>query len=392
MMRLHWKRWTKSAIRWSLVIDASAAVLAALLTSFRCPAWLGWPVGMVVPEYGLWFALLTVCFAAGAWCLRQDHPIVTAVTLTLCTIACVLFLKPAAQAYWLGPSVTLQLDSAFGPVNSTRAPFSLRAALFDSPPRPVDIETMEYSKPLLLDFYRAIGRSPAPCVIVIHGGSWVCGNRLDFGTTRWLNDWMARQGYAVASIDYRLCPEHKWPAQRDDLLTAIEFLRDHATELGIDPKQFVLLGRSAGGQMATATAYAYNDPSIRGIIAIYPPTDFYLTWKVATVPGNLDHRLNLEWFLGGTPDTASAAYDSASGALLVHANVPPTLILQGELDINVFHEQGDVLAERLAAAHVPHALVSLPWAAHGFDLVSFNSPGAQIEAYAVDWFLKAVTR
>jgi acetyl esterase/lipase len=214
---------------------------------------------------------------------------------------------------------------------------------------------------------------------------------MDFGTTRWLSDWIARHGYAVASIDYRLAPEHKWPAQRDDLLAAIAFLRAHATELGIDPQQFVLLGRSAGGQMATATAYAKHDPGIRGIIAIYPPTDFYLTWESATHPGNLDHRLNLEWFLGGTPQTASAAYDSASGALLVSAGAPPTLILQGELDINVFHKQGEVLAEKLASAKVPHALVSLPWAAHGFDLVAFNSPGGQITTYAVAWFLSTVT-
>jgi acetyl esterase/lipase len=97
------------------------------------------------------------------------------------------------------------------------------------------------------------------------------------GTRRELNDWLARQGYAVASIDYRLCPEHKWPAQREDLLEAIEFLRAHATALGIDQAQFVLLGRSAGGQIATATAYWQHDPTIRGVVALYPPTDFRRT-------------------------------------------------------------------------------------------------------------------
>jgi acetyl esterase/lipase len=308
---------------------------------------------MVVPECGLWFALLTFCVAVGAWLLRRGHPILTAVTLTLCTIACLLFLKPAAQAYWLGPIIADQLETAFGPAVPQRVPFSLRAAVFDSAPEPVDVETMEYSKPLLLDFYRAIGRSPAPCVVVIHGGSWVCGNRMDFGTKRWLNDWMAQRGYAVASIDYRLCPENKWPAQRDDLLAAIQFLRAHATALGIDPHKFVLLGRSAGGQMATATAYAHHDPSIRGIIAIYPPTDFYLTWKVATVPGNLDHRMNLEWFLGGTPDTASAAYDSASGALLVHAHHGRTtaqIVFRFALEVGMIPLTGTTDAVHIQAA------------------------------------------
>jgi acetyl esterase/lipase len=108
-------------------------------------------------------------------------------------------------------------------------------------------------------------------------------------------------------------------------------------------------------------------------------------------PGNIDHRLNLEWFLGGDPERASAAFDSASGALLVHPDAPPTLVLQGELDVNVFHEQSELLANRLSDARVPHALVSLPWATHGFDLMGFNSTGGQITTYSVTWFLAAVT-
>jgi acetyl esterase/lipase len=215
---------------------------------------------------------------------------------------------------------------------------------------------------------------------------------MDDGTKRELNDHLARRGYAVASIDYRLAPEFIWPAQRDDLVAAIAFLRANSTRLGIDPTRLVLLGRSAGGQMAAVAGCTMNDPGIRGVVAIYPPTDFRLTWEVATQPGSPDHRLNLEWFLGGTPETAAAAYDSASAVTLVHPGCPPTLILQGRLDVNVFHRQAELLAERLAAAGVPHALVSLPWAAHAFDLVGFDTPGGQIATYAVEWFVDAVTR
>jgi acetyl esterase/lipase len=259
-------------------------------------------------------------------------------------------------------------------------------------PERAGIETMDYSGSLKLDFYRSARRDPVPCVIVVHGGSWVSGNRLDEGTKRWLNDWLVAQGYAVASIDYRLAPEFIWPAQRDDLLAAIGFLQAHAAGLGIDATRLVFVGRSAGGQMVTATAYGRHNPGIRGVIAIYPPTDFYLTWESATHPGNLDHRLNLEMFLGGTPESAGAAYESASGARFVTAGAPPTLILQGALDINVFQEQSELLDERLADAGVPHALVMLPWAAHAFDLANFQSPGGQIETYAVAWFLAAVTQ
>jgi acetyl esterase/lipase len=255
---------------------------------------------------------------------------------------------------------------------------------------------MQYADGLALDFYRpaaaAAGRSPRPCVVVIHGGSWVSGNRLDDGTKRWLNDWLAGLGYAVASIDYRLSPQFQWPAQRDDLLAAIRFLRDHAVDLGIDADRLVLLGRSAGGQMAIAAAYAEVIPGIRGVVDVYGPTDFDLTWDAATRPRSLDHRYNLELFLGGSPETARAAYRSASGAMLVTPRAPPTLILQGGLDINVFPEQAELLDRNLAAAGVPHALVVLPWAGHAFDFVNFNTPGAQIGRYATARFLASVTR
>jgi acetyl esterase/lipase len=151
------------------------------------------------------------------------------------------------------------------------------------------------------------------------------GNRLDGGTKRWLGDWLAGAGYAVVSIDYRLSPEFKWPAQRDDLLAAIRFLREHAAGLGIDTDRLVLLGRSAGGQIATAAAYAQVIPGVRGIVDIYGPTDFDRTWAVATRPHSLDHRENLEWFLGGSPATAHATYQSASAAMLVTPLAPPTL-------------------------------------------------------------------
>jgi len=380
-------------------------VLAALLTIVPWPVWTeamgeAWPVGMAVPEISLWLVPLPICFAVAALLLgrRSSSSWLTGTTVVLCAAAVVLFCKPTVQAWRLGRTLDARLDAAFGapPVPPPCRPFSLAAAIVPRSPAPVAIETMQYADGLALDFYRAdatarVG-SHRPCVIVIHGGSWVSGNRLDDGTKRWLNDWLAGLGYAVASIDYRLSPEFKWPAQRDDLLAAIRFLREQAAALGIDGDRLVLLGRSAGGQMATATAYAEVIPGVCGIVDVYGPTDFDLTWDAATRPRSLDHRYNLELFLGGTPETARAAYQSASGAGLVTPRSPPTLILHGGLDINVFPEQAERLDRKLAEAGVPHALVTLPWAGHAFDFAHFNTPGAQIERYATVRFLASVTR
>jgi acetyl esterase/lipase len=400
-----WKRRLVTTIRWSLLVDALVSALAALLTVVPWPVLtpeMGaetWPVGFVVAEIALWLVPLPVCFAAAAlWLGRRRGRWLTGITVVLCAAAVILFCKPVVQAWRLGRTLDATLDAAFGvpPVPPPCRPFSLAAAVVPRNPAPVAIETMQYADGLMLDFYRpagtAAGGSPRPCVIVIHGGSWLHGNRLDDGTKRWLNDWLAGLGYAVASIDYRLSPQFKWPAQRDDLLAAIRFLRQHAAALGIDADRLVLLGRSAGGQMATAPAYAEVIPGVRGIVDIYGPTDFFRTWEVATRPRSLDHRYNLELFLGGSPETHRAAYQSASGAMLVTAHAPPTLILHGGLDINVFVEQAEVLDRKLAAAGVPHALVVLPWAGHAFDFVNFNTPGAQIERYATERFLASVTR
>lgn len=396
-----------SAVRWSLLVDALLAATASLLTVFPWPVWTqamgteAWPVGMVVPEIALWLVPLPVCFAAAALWLGRGcgSRWLTGITVMLCAAAVMLLCKPAVQAWRLGRTLDATLDAAFGapPEAPPCPPFSMAAAVMPRNPAPFPIETMQYADGLVLDFYRpagpaAAGHLPRPCVVVIHGGSWVSGNRLDDGTKRWLNDWLAGLGYAVASIDYRLSPEFQWPAQRDDLLAAMRFLRSHAFDLGIDPDRLVLLGRSAGGQMATAAAYAQVIPGVRGIVDVYGPTDFDLTWDAATRPRSLDHRYNLEIFLGGSPETARAAYRSASGAKLVTPRAPPTLILHGGLDINVFPEQADLLDANLAAAGVPHALVSLPWAGHAFDFVNFNTPGAQIGRYATARFLASVTQ
>lgn len=398
-----WKPLLVSAARWSLLVDALLSAMASLLTVFPWPVWTqamgqAWPVGMVLPEIALWLVPLPICFAAAAlWLGWRRGRWLTGITVGLCAVAVTLFCKPAVRAWRLGRVLDTTLDAAFGvpPVSPPCRPFSLTALVVPRNPAPVMIETMQYANGLALDFYRAAGAgggSRRPCVVVIHGGSWVCGNRLDYGTKRWLNDWLARLDYAVASIDYRLSPQFKWPAQRDDLIAAIRFLRDHAAALGIDRDRLVLLGRSAGGQMATAAAYAEAIPGVRGVVDIYGPTDLYRTWDVATHPGSLDHRYNLELFLGGGPEDARAAYRSASSVMLVTPGAPPTLIIHGKLDINVFLEQAQMLDRKLAVAGVPHALVSLPWAGHGFDLAHFETPGAQIERYATLRFLASVTR
>jgi acetyl esterase/lipase len=384
-----------NAFRWALLVMALLLAVISLFTTFKAPVRVDWRlrmvVGMAVGEFGRGLGLLPLCIGMTAWFFRRGHPGVTAGTIGFCAVAILLMFKPAAQAWRLGRELPAQLTAAFGPAAPERVPYSAFSS-FARASEAVEIETKEYSGSLQLDFYRAVGRLPAPCVVAIHGGAWCMGDRKESLAVRQSNDWLARHGYAVASIDYRLAPAAIWPAQRDDVLAALAYLRAHAELLGIDAMKFVLMGRSAGGQLAEVVGYSAHDPGIRGVIALYAPADLAASFDSTSEHDSFQQRQILQQFLGGTPATARAAYDSASGALLAGPDAPPTLLLHGGLDTIVPHDQSELMAGKLAAAGVPHTLISLAWGTHGFDYASFNSPGAQITTYAIEWFLYAETR
>lgn len=368
--------------------------MAGLFTAVMAPDWINWQYRLLITgmmgERGYRFVWLPLAVGLVAWLLRRRHPVITTATVGCCLAAFGLILKPVAQAWWLGRTLPTRLAAAFGPAAPDRAPFAF-TGLFAEPPAPVAPKEGLFAPGLGLDFYRAVGRAPAPCVIVLHGGGWFNGGHHDKRPSTF---WLARQGYAVATIDYRLVPHAVWPAQREDVLAAIAFLRAHATRLGVDPDRIVLLGRSAGAQLAEATAYAAHDPGIRGVIAIYGPSDLRIRSESAR-----HDRLNgwpmqkiLETYLGGTPETVPAAYDSASGLMLAGPASPPTLLNHGRLDSLLPVDQSERLAAKLTAAGRPNALVEVPWASHAFDTINFDSPGTQISTYAEAWFLAAVTR
>lgn len=376
-------------LRWLLFLFAVAAAVLGSLTAVKSPDWGPWKLAILAGEYGHWVAVAPLVIAVLAWSMRGAAPGLALTTVLVAAAACGLLLKPCLEARRLAQTLPAILEKQFGPASLTRPPFSW-GALFASAPEPVHRETMIYAEGLALDFYRPVraAAGPAPCVVVVHGGGWDGGVRGEIAS---LNHWLARHGYAVAAIDYRLAPKFPWPAQRDDLRAALAFLATHAAELGLDATRLVLLGRSAGGNLAEAVAYGEAEPAVRGVVALYAPADLNFAWTYARADDVLKSPVLLRQFLGGTPETARAAYDSASGWLHVGKTVPPTLLLHGQLDPLVWHRQSERLDARLTEAGVPHAFVSLPWATHAFEF-NLSGPGGQLTTFALEWFLAAVTR
>lgn len=378
-------------IRWLLPAAALGCFALGLLTCVRTPDWLSWKFSLLAGEFGHWLAFAALAVGLAAWGWRGEHVTLGGVALTLGLAGAILLLRPAWQAGRMGAALPATLRTHFPQGRAGGEPFSLPALFFGRDPEPVLLRTLQVPDGLPLDFYPASGQPgqrAAPCVVVVHGGGWDSGDRTQLPG---LNHWLARKGYAVAAISYRLAPTFTWPAQRDDVLAAIAFLKSRAGEFGLDPTRFVLLGRSAGGQIAQVTGYTAGDAAIRGVVGLYAPSDLVFGYVNTHEDDMLRSPALMRQFLGGTPDTARANYESASALNHVGSRTPPTLLLHGTNDALVWYRHSVRLDARLAEFGVPRGFVHLPWATHAFEY-NLHGPGGQLTTYALEWFLADVTR
>jgi dienelactone hydrolase len=366
---------------------AAGLLTLGVLTVRRSPITWNWKFALLAGEFGHWLALVAGGISGATWVLRDGYCGWAWGTVGVSTIAMVMLLRPTLKAWRIARALPAELATAFGGERPELGAFSL-AGYFGSVPAPVQVETREYASGLKLNFFRAVGRAVAPCVVVIHGGGWDGGDREQLVD---LNHWLARRGFAVAAIDYRLAPQSIWPAQREDTLAALAYLKVHAVQLGVDAERFVLFGRSAGGQIASAVGYGSDDPAIRGVVTFYAPHDMFFAYSSAREDDFLKSPHLMRQYLGGTPSMAQANYESASGHQKVREGSPPTLLVHGLIDTLVWNQHSVRLRARLKEARVPHAYVELPWATHAFEF-NLTGPSGQLARYALEWFLTAVTR
>ncbi|MGB8940603.1 MAG: alpha/beta hydrolase [Streptomyces sp.] len=126
-----------------------------------------------------------------------------------------------------------------------------------------------------LDAYWSNTSAAQPGLVILHGGYWY----EDSGWATWSRHF-ADQGYAVFSVDYRLNFEAAWPAQRTDAMSAIDWLRANAAKFNLDPKRILVLGSSAGGQIATSLAtYGAGAQRVKGVVALSPVASPYRAWN-----------------------------------------------------------------------------------------------------------------
>ena len=222
--------------------------------------------------------------------------------------------------------------------------------------------------------YQPHGRlSTLPALLWIHGGGYVMGDIEQ--DDRLMQQLAKRIGCVAVSVDYRLPPEHPFPAPVEDCYTGLQWLFAHAGELGVDPSRIAIGGASAGGGLAAGLALLARDRGevqVAFQLLIYPmiddrnvtPASYAITDP--RVWHRESNRLGWKAYLGrdGGGDDVSP-YAAAARATDLR-NLPPAYIPVGALDL--FIDENIEYAQRLIQAGVPTELHVYPGAFHGFDV------------------------
>jgi len=228
------------------------------------------------------------------------------------------------------------------------------------------------ARPLLCDVYEPPEeRRNGVGVLLLHGGSWQNGDRTQLKGYGIL---LGREGYTCVASEYRLLPDHGWPAQIHDVKAALRWMRASAAELGIDPDRIAVEGNSAGAHLAlllagtagmeelAGTGHLEVSDEVAAVMAIYAPTVLTIPTGRALTEGG---ELMLRSFGEGDEGRRNAELASP----LTHAGpgFPPTLLIHGTADTVVPHRSSEVMYEALTAADVPVDLHLIAGQPHAFD-------------------------
>ena len=228
-----------------------------------------------------------------------------------------------------------------------------------------------------LDLYVPESDAPLPLVVYIHGGAFRAGDKADAPPLEYL-----AEGYALASINYRLSQHALFPAQIEDCKAAVRWLRAHADEYGLDPERFAAGGASAGGHLAAmvgATGHVRDfdvgehlerSSHVKAVLDFFGPTDF-LQMDAHRPPSGMVHDTPdspESQLVGGPIQENPDRVARANPITWVTAEAPPFLIVHGDQDPLVPHHQSELLEAALKRAGVPVIFYTVEGGGHGgFD-------------------------
>lgn len=244
---------------------------------------------------------------------------------------------------------------------------------------------------LPIRIYTPVGQGPFPIVMHFHGGGFVIGDLEIYDST--CREICAGADAIVVAVDYRLAPEHPFPAAPDDCLAATRWAAAHAAEFHGDSNRIVVGGDSAGGNLAAVTALRLRDeggPKLRGQLLIYPVTDAADTESMrVNAEGYLLTRADMQWFVGHYVKDPAAL--SSPHLLPLHApslaGLPPAFLITAEFD--PLRDEGEAYAAALSKAGVPVEFKRYDGAIHAFyTLFTSLELGRQAMDQSTAWLKK----
>lgn len=216
------------------------------------------------------------------------------------------------------------------------------------------------------------GEGPFPAVVTLFGGGWISGSR---AAVRDRIQYLAGHGYVAVAPNYRLAPQHPFPAAVVDVRECVRWLRRHADEYDVDPDQIGAVGYSAGGHLACMLGLASDvdrfgaedlapdgtSARVQAVVNYFGPGDL-----AAKEWSDLAIRKYLIPFLGGTAEQRPEVYRRASPITYITPDDAPILTFQGDQDRTVPMSLSVALHERLRQVGVPNELVIVEGGAHGW--------------------------
>ncbi len=242
----------------------------------------------------------------------------------------------------------------------------------------VIFSTVPGYRPAVVDLYlppKHSASGPKPLIIYIHGGGWMGGHTRQsaaFSNFPQVLASLASEGFVVASLEYRLSGEAKFPAQLQDVRAAVRFLKANAAKYGIDPNKVALWGGSAGGHLAALAGMSCGAPGIdekpqaagsecvQGVVSWYGVFDFApMVQRAEQAPVAL---------LGCSSGAACPADKIAAVSPLTYLDPkdPPFLLIHGDADKVVPAEQSRIAAARMKAVGVPVETIFMPGIDHSW--------------------------
>ena len=287
--------------------------------------------------------------------------------------------------YPIAKMILEQMEAAGAPQMSTLTPEEARvstdvSSLAGIPEAVASVEERHIPGPagdIPIRIYTPQGQGPFPALIYYHGGGWVIGNLdvVDVPCRQLAN----RTGCVVISVDYRLAPEHPFPAPAEDAYAAVEWVAANGEEIDVDSSKIAVSGDSAGGNLAAVVCLMAKDkggPKISYQILFYPVTEH--SYETKSYQENADGYFltkdSMVWFWNHYLQQEEDGKNPYASPLLAEdvSGLPPALVVTAEYD--PLRDEGEAYAKKLLDAGVGVTLKRYEGLIHGFIWMSGALP------------------